>query len=86
MASAPGFQKHPDYRLDLEPNDARVRVVTGDLVIMGQTVDISGEVHDTVRVWTQGLTITGTIDGDSMSGSFATDFGDFPATAERSTE
>ncbi len=50
----------------------------GNSVEFQVTIDIGGS--DLV------MTFTGTIDGDSMSGSFATDFGDFPATAERSTE
>ena len=50
----------------------------GNTVEFQVTIDIGGS--DLV------MTFTGTIDGDSLSGSFATDFGDFPATAERSTE
>jgi hypothetical protein len=50
----------------------------GDMVEFQVTIDIGGS--DLV------LNFSGTVEGDSMSGSFASDFGDFPATAERSTE
>ena len=50
----------------------------GDTVEFQVTIDIGGS--DLV------MTFTGTVDGDSLSGVFATDFGDFPATAERSTD
>ena len=47
----------------------------GDAVEFQVTIDIGGQ--DLV------LSFSGTVDGDSMSGSFASDFGDFPATGER---
>ena len=50
----------------------------GDAVEFQVTIDIGGS--DLV------MTFTGTADGDSLSGVFATDFGDFPATAERATD
>ncbi len=50
----------------------------GDMVEFQVTIDIGGS--DLV------LKFSGTVEGDAMNGSFASDFGDFPATAERSTE
>jgi acyl-CoA thioesterase-2 len=31
--AAPGFRKHPDYRVDIEPASERVRVLVGDAVL-----------------------------------------------------
>ena len=31
--SAPGFAKHPDYRVDITPGNSRIRVLVGDVVI-----------------------------------------------------
>ena len=33
MAGAPGFEKHPDYSVDLQPQNVHIRVLAGSTVI-----------------------------------------------------